>query len=308
MPPSSDAAPDSARPFSSYGEALATLLASLRDMAPLGRWMAARRDESGWTLLETAARESQPRGGEAAPELVCLRLAEDMRPRFIADAALMDDGPERRVLAQAGIAACILCPLISRRGELLGAIFATDARPQPDCTPQQRRLVTGVARTLATLLAHSLRHEEPREARLAGGEAFSTLPNLQTWMAMMEEEEGALVESDEEAMAVMIEVEEAAHADPAESEIAMAHHAALLKTCLRDQDRVARIGRNRFALLLRNLDGAQAHAMLDKVSAALRHAGAAAAFGCALRRSCGTLSEAFRIADIRMYNEKLRHG
>lgn len=301
-------APDNTKPFCSFGESLTVLLGNLQDMVPLARWTAARRDDSGWTLMETAPRASSARGAGAAPDLVCLRLAEDMKPRFIADAMQNEDSSQMRALAREGIAACIVCPLISRRGEMLGALFATDPRPQPAYTTAQRRLIIGVARTLATLFAYSLRHEEPREARLPGNEPFSGLPNLAAWQGLMEEEEAAPIESDDDALAVMIEIDENPNADFTDTEIAMAHHAALLKTYLRDRDRVARIGRNRFALLLRNLSGERAQSMLDKIDAALRHASATASIGSALRRSCGTLAEAFRIADIRMYNAKLGRG
>ncbi|MBK4734020.1 GAF domain-containing protein [Noviherbaspirillum pedocola] len=306
--PPGDGVPDNTRPFSSLGESLNILLGSLREMVPLKRWSAARHDEAGWTLLDSAAREAAVREGQNTPELVCLRLAEDMKPRFIADAVAADDNADTAALAAAGIAACIICPLISRRGELLGAIFATDTRAQPAYSAAQRRLVVGLARTLSTLFAYSLRHEEPREARIPDNEPFAGLPNLHAWQSAMEDEEAALVETDEDALAIMIEVDEGPNPDFTETELAMAHHGALLKTYLRDQDRVARIGRNHFALLLRNLSGEQAQAMLDKIAAALRHAGATAAIGCALRRASGTLPEAFRIADIRMYNEKLRRG
>jgi GGDEF domain-containing protein len=296
---------ENARPFASFGESLPALLAILKDMVPLQRWSAARRDEASWKLLEIGAPEKPERAQPAPQDLVCLRLAESLRLRYIANAATESDRIEARVLARAGIAACIVCPLISRRGELLGALYAIDAQPQPPFSVPQRRLVAGLARTLATLFAYSLRHDEPHEARIAGYDPLSGLPNLQAWQSLMEQEEAATLEPDDDALAVMIELEEPENADFAESEILMSHHAALLKSYLRDHDRVGRIGGNRFALLLRHLNSEQAQAALDKIGAALRHADATAVIGCAMRHSCGSLPEAFRIADIRMYNAKL---
>jgi GAF domain-containing protein len=294
------------RPFASFLESLPMLLGSLQDMVPLRRWMTARQDEAGWKLLETLSRDARDPAQAASSDLVCLRLAESLAPRFIADTLQAEDCADTAALAQAGIAACIICPLISRRGELLGALYATDKQAHPPFSDAQLRLVLGIARTLATLLAYSLRSDEPREARLAANEALQNLPNLHAWQNLMEEEEAALADAQDDALAVMIEVEEQENADFPDSEIAMSHHATLLKSYLRDHDRVARIGRNRFALLLRHLSGEQAQAVLDKLDAALRLADAKAIIGTALRRSCGTLPEAFRIADIRMYNAKLR--
>jgi GGDEF domain-containing protein len=227
-----------------------------------------------------------------------------MQPHFMPDTGRVDSRSAFD-LAGMGIGACIACPLISRRGELLGALCAIDPEPQPAFTAAQCRLATGMAKTLATLFAHSLRHEDARYRMPAGIDGPTGLPNLHAWQHILEEEEGALLEHGENALAAIVELEEAA-SSAGDAEVAMARHAALLKGYLRDRDIVARIGHGRFALLLRHLNEEQAQSAQEKIDEALRHCGVPAAIGCAMRLSSGSLPEAFRIADIRMYNAKLR--
>jgi hypothetical protein len=69
---------------------------------------------------------------------------------------------------------------------------------------------------------------------------------------------------------------------------------------------VARIDRNRFGLMLRGLSEEQGHGAAEKIRQTLRDSGARLALGYAMRLSSGSLTEAARIADIRMYNDKLK--
>ena len=126
---------------------------------------------------------------------------------------------------------------------------------------------------------------------------------------MLEEEETALKQEGADALAMMVELTEPENsADGAGSvdwDNTLNRVAHALKSHVREQDGLARVGPARFALLLRGVNGQQGAHAADKIRQALSDAGIRAGIGHAMRLASGSLANAVRIADIRMYNDKL---
>ncbi len=141
---------------------------------------------------------------------------------------------------------------------------------------------------------------------LADIDHLTGLPNLTGWQNIVDEEERTMQQADEDALVAMVEC---TGADSAPSSTdwdnSLVLHAQLLKNHVRGRDVVARLGPSRFGLMLRGLTPEQGANAFDKIRQALQQSGAAAAMGSCMRRGSGTLWEAARIADIRMYNDKL---
>ena len=84
--------------------------------------------------------------------------------------------------------------------------------------------------------------------------------------------------------------------------------AALLTSQLRETDTVARVGVNHYALLIRRVAAEQEQQLSKKSGTGLARPGVPITTGCAMRLPYGSLSKAVRMADIRMYNSKLRRN
>lgn len=306
---------DSLRPFLSLQESLPALLACLRAIVPMRLWMVGRLAGNAWTVIQADDLQGKVRPGDSFPwpDTLCVRVLEHYGCCFAEDAAadpILAAAPARTAMK---VGAYIGYPMLSWRGELLGTVCAIDPAPQPPFSAQQRLVVEKISRTISTLVAHSFKLDESRIEQRARApvnlDHQTGLPNLAGWQILLEEEEMALRLEDEDAMVAVVDIAmpgfstgEAASVDWDE---ALMRHGHLLKTHVRGRDAVARTGLNRFSLLLRSLGAEQGHAAVDKIRQALHENGANAALGYAMRRASGTLAEAARIADIRMYNDRL---
>ena len=307
---------DQLRPYASLQESLPALLACLRSMVPMRLWMVGRLSGNAWTVIQADDREERVKAGDCFPwpDTLCARVLEHYGCCYAEDAAanpVLADAPVRASMA---IGAYIGYPMLSWRGELLGTVCAIDPEPQQAFTAQQRLIVATISRTISTLVAHSFKLDESRriEQRVkapASIDHLTGLPNLLGWQNIIDEEEMALREEDEDALVAVVEIAEpdsvASAAGSIDWDNTLVRHAHALKTHVRGRDVVAKLGPTRFGVMLRGLTPEQGRAAFDKIRQALHEGGARAALGFAMRRSSASLAEAARIADIRMYNDKL---
>lgn len=308
---------DSLRPFLSLQESLPALLACLRTVVPMRLWMVGRLAGNAWTVVQADDLQDRVKPGDSFPwpDTLCVRVLEHYGSCFAADAAANPILASAPVRASIRVGSYIGYPMLSWRGELLGTICAIDPYPQPAFTTQQRQIVETVSRTISTLVAHSFKLDETRRAAEHGVKApvnidhLTGLPNLAAWQALLDQEEAATLPEDDDALVVLVDiaapegiVAEAGSIDWDKRLVALAH---LLKSHVRGRDVVARTGLNRFSLLLRGISAEQGRAAIDKLRQALQQSGANAAVGHATRMASGTLAGAARIAEIRMFNERL---
>jgi diguanylate cyclase (GGDEF)-like protein len=304
------------RPFVSLQESLPALLACLRVVVPMRLWMVGRLAGSSWTVVQADDREGRVSAGDCFPwpDTLCVRVLEHYGCCFAEDAAadpVLADAPARTLMP---IGAYIGYPMLSRRGELLGTICAIDPDPQTPFSAQQRQVVESISRTISTLVAYSIKLDEPRDdghgiKAPASVDHLTGLLNLAGWQNLLDREEITMRQDDDDALVVVLDIAMpdviTAEAGSVDWDSCLMRHAHLLKSHVRGHDIVARTGLNRFSLLLRGLSAEQGRAAVDKIRQALRDSGADAAVGHAMRRASGSLAEAARIADIRMYNDRL---
>ncbi len=307
---------DNLRPYASLQESLPALLACLREMVPMRLWMVGRLSGNSWTVIQADDREQTVKSGDCFPwpDTLCARVLDQYGCCFAEDAAanpVLADAPVRTSME---IGAYIGYPMLSWRGELLGTVCAIDPEPQAPFSAQQQEIVKTIARTISTLVAHSFKLDESRrtEQRVkapASIDHLTGLPNLLGWQIILDEEEMALREEDEDALVAVVEIAEPGSVASAAGSIdwdnSLIRHAHVLKSHVRGRDVVAKLGPCRFGLVLRGLTPEQGRAAFDKIRQALHESGARAALGFAMRRASTSLEEAARIADIRMYNDKL---
>jgi diguanylate cyclase len=307
---------ESLRPYLSLQESLPALLACLRSIVPMRLWMVGRLAGNAWTVLQADDLQDTVRPGDSFPwpDTLCVRVLEHYGCCFAEDTAANPILAAAPVCGSMKIGAYIGYPMLSWRGELLGTVCAIDPAPQPHFSPQQRQVVETISRTISTLVAHSFKLDEGRRGEQGikapvNVDHLTGLPNLAAWQNLLEEEEIGLRLDDDDALVVVVDLAmpdiSIAEAGSADWDNALVRHAHLLKSHVRGHDAVARTGINRFSLLLRDMNAEQGNAAVHKIRLALRESGADAAVGHAMRRASGTLAAAARIADIRMYNDRL---
>ena len=303
-------------PFTSLEESIAALLASLQDFVPMRLWMVSRIAGGRWTVIDAEDRGAQIKAGASFPtaDPFCRYLAASRHPCFMEDASAAREPAMPHEWAGIAIRAYVGYPLISHRKETLATLCGIDEHRQAPFTLRQRRLVATSARTIGLLLTHARSLHESRRFRRqlkspTETDQLTGLPNLLAWQNMIDKEEAALMQHGENALVAIVEVQEPAPADNLPSlewDSYAIRDAALLKSQLRHSDTIARVGVNRYALLMRRVTEEQEQHLSGKISQGFAAAGVAVAIGCAMRLPCGSLAEAVRMADIRMYNAKLR--
>lgn len=299
--------------FASLEESVHALLASLRDFVPMRLWMVGRISGGRWTIIGAEDRRGRIAAGDgfSPNEPFCRYIATNRLPCFMEDASLAHAPPAPPGWSGAPMQAYIGYPQFSHRKEVLATLCGADEQRQAPFTLRQRRLVAAAARTIGLLLAHS---GALRESRRVDGQLklpyeidqITGLPNLQAWRNIIEQEEAALMLNAEDALVAIAEMQEpeGMMSLSALNERAL-RDAALLRSQLRETDTVARVGVSRYALLMRQVNAEQERRLFEKIRQGFRDAGIAINLGSAMRLPCGSLAQAVRMADIRMYNEKL---
>jgi diguanylate cyclase len=307
---------ESLRPYLSLQESLPALLSCLRSIVPMRLWMVGRLAGNAWTVVQADDSQNEVSPGDAFPwpDTLCIRVLEHYGCCFAEDAADYPALAAAPVCASLKVGAYIGYPMLSWRGELLGTVCAVDPQPQPRFSPQQRQQVETISRTISTLVAHSFKLDEGRRADPVIKppvhiDHLTGLPNLAGWHNLLDDEELALKMEGDDALVAVVDIAmpdiSIGDAGSLDWDNALVRYGHLLKSHVRGRDAVARIGLNRFGLLLCGLSEQQGRAAVDKIRLALRESGADAAVGYAMRRASGTLAAAARIADIRMYNDRL---
>jgi GGDEF domain-containing protein len=304
----------STNPFACVEDAVRALLASLHDFVPMRLWMVGRIVAGRWTILGAEDRRGRIAAGAgfSSDEAFCRYITACRQPLFIEDASLAHAPPAPPGWSCLPMQACIGYPLISHRKEVLATLFGADEERQAPFSLRQRKLVGSSARTIGLLLAQSGALLESRRLNQqfkpsSEVDQITGLPNLQAWRQIIEQEETALMPDAENALVAIAEMQEPdALLSPATLNQHALRDAALLKSQLRETDTVARVAVNRYALLIRSVTAEQEQRLFEKIRQGFSDAGLAITLGCAMRLPSGSLAQAVRMADIRMYNEKLR--
>lgn len=314
MHPGMAQATPSPAPYDGVEEAVCALLSSLQDYVPMRLWMVGRIAAGRWSVMGAEDRRGRivAGAGFSSGEAFCRHIAASRQPCFIEDTRVAPAPPAPPGWSGMPLQAYIGYPLISHRKEVLATLFGADEERQAPFSLHQRRLVAASARTMGLLLAQSGALRESRRLNQQFKpsteiDQVTGLPNLQAWRQIIAQAEAVLMPAAGNALVAIAEMQEPdAMSSPATLNQHALRDAALLKGQLRETDTVARVAVNRYALLIRSVTAEQEQRLFDKIRQGFSDAGLAITLGCAMRLPCGSLAQALRMADIRMYNEKLR--
>ena len=285
-----------------------------RDM-PMGLWMVTRVEGDDWILLATADRGYDVGDGTVLrwSDSFCSRMVEGHGPRVAPTGSADPAYTDAPIGAALPIGSYVGVPLVDGEGHLFGTLCAIDPEPADPGIGQRLPQVELMARLLGSVLAADLRADaEQRRAERAETEAqtdgLTGVGNRRGWDTVLAAEERRCSRFGDAAAVVVIDLDGLKTVNDRDGHLAgdrlILATADVLKRSVTPEDYVARIGGDEFALLLAGADARRAESVSAAITRALTTAGIAAATGVAVRDHAGTLLDAFRLADERMYAVK----
>lgn len=305
------------QPFASADDALGAVLACLHSFVPFTLWMVTRLDDDDWTVVKSLDGGYGTRPGKVFQwsGTYCTRMTRGEGPMFAEhaqsvevyrDAAINDEVP-------LPIRAYIGLPLYKEYGELAGTLCALDPQPQQPLSAQQRLLVTTLARSLSTLLmvhaqAEAAERKAERHRYEAETDLLTGLYNRRGWELALQDQERATQRSVENAMVVIVDLDDLKLVNDSQGHEAgdalLQLAARTIRSQFRDQDVVARIGGDEFAVLVAQVSSREAAKMLERVRGALAQAGVNASVGHGFRLAHDSMTQTVAQADLAMYADK----
>jgi diguanylate cyclase (GGDEF)-like protein len=174
-------------------------------------------------------------------------------------------------------------------------------------------LIRVLMRTVASLVAaEQLASEVTRRVAEAEHEArrdvLTGLPNRRAWEAALEAESARMHRHGRSSLVVVIDLDGLKEVNDAQGHLAgdllLRQAAHAIGATVREEDVVARIGGDEFAVLAVEAEGASLHTVTGRLRAALHEAGVAASVGAAAAEPGSRLVDAFHQADRLMYEAK----
>ena len=187
------------------------------------------------------------------------------------------------------------------------------AVPHPDSVVDELPLVELCGRLLSTVLGAELRaDEEARRAERAEVEALidplTGLVNRRAWGRLLAAEEARSRRHGHPACVISVDIDGLKAVNDQDGHIAgdllLVAAARALEQSTREQDVVARVGGDEFAILCVESDVTEGKRLVDRLRAALHARGVSASIGIAMRGPETDLAAAFEAADALMYDDK----
>jgi diguanylate cyclase (GGDEF)-like protein len=219
------------------------------------------------------------------------------------------------IAQQVQIGAYIGVPLASTDGSLFGTLCAIDPNPQDESIRDELPLIEFLARLLGTVLVADLKAAKQarlleRSQQAARTDVLTGLLNRHGWEQSVATEEARAKRYGSPACVLIVDLDGLKQVNDTKGHV---HGDALIrsasnsiKSVLRENDIVARIGGDEFAILGIECDAEGCEAIFKNVTNALLSNGISASVGKALRDHRLGLFEAIAAADRAMYVAKAK--
>lgn len=302
----------------SLSAALAPLISYLNCLLPLTTWMVTRVTGNDCKLLYVDDKKNGLRNGDIVnwASTLCSRMTQGLGPKFAPNAQSIPVYRDAPVNSRLQIGAYVGQPLLGEDGVLLGTLCGVDAESRESFTPEQRQLVENLAKPISTLLSYwtALEKASHTEAELqtqAHTDALTGLANRHRWNLLVTRSEERRRDCSDEALVLIVDLDGLKEANDryghAEGDRYLVRAAQALRELTREDDIVARIGGDEFAIYMRGVSREIAPTVATRVRKALADANVQASVGSAFSRFHGSLQETMRLADMRMYEDKALH-
>ena len=300
-----------------FTQAANAVLRYLREHSDLGLWSVSRVEGEDWILLKVDD-EAYDVGDNTVlkwRDSFCSRMVQGEGPMFDHDCKESGAYADAPIGRQLRIGAYVGIPLRLADGEVFGTLCGIDPEPRSPFSETFKASIKLASELLSLILSQEIRElkashrltaaiAESHQDRLTG------VANRRGWEHHVHEVEQRLRPLGEPACAVVIDLDELKHINDTKGHGAgdelLRAAAQALESCLRDTDFVARIGGDEFAVLAASCNKQQGKNLVARIRDAFSQRHIAASTGMAMRRQNRPLSEAFQLADQRMFEEKRR--
>lgn len=294
------------------------MLEFLQERLGLALWMVTRTDGDDWIVLSARDEAYGVEAGDVMSwsDSFCSRMVEGLGPMIAADASKHPVYVDAPIYSQLAIRAYVGAPVYAPDGTLFGTLCAIDPEPASGDLEKELPLIRLLSTMLGAVLAAELRlHEEERATERANLAAYQdALTGVRTrhsWdlLAGAEEERCRVIGAS--AAVVSVDLDDLKEVNDSQGhhagDLLLARAAHAIVRAVRQEDVVARVGGDEFAILV--IDGTEvsAKALSTRISDELRASGVRASLGYAVRTHASTIDDAWRRADAAMYrNKRLR--
>ncbi|ELR99830.1 sensor domain-containing diguanylate cyclase [Gloeocapsa sp. PCC 73106] len=305
-------------PFSSFETSVQSVLDFLHQRLGFQLWMFTRVEQEDWIVLAASDHGYGVKPGDVFhwSDSFCSRMVNGLGPRIAPNSQEIAAYLEAPIGKIVPISAYIGIPLCHRDGSLFGTLCAIDPMPQSEIIRKEGVFVELQTKLLTTILHYEL--EAQNNARLyerAQKEAeMDWLPgvyNSKGWHRLLEAEEIRCQRFGQPASVIIIDLDNLKvindqYGHDAGDRLLKATGQCLLKS-VRDHDIVARFGGDEFGILLLDITESETEAIVHRIETRLRANQILASLGWAKRSPLSDLFQTAKIADQRMYEQKMQH-
>lgn len=301
--------------FANFEEAAENVLSFLQRYFDFDLWMITRTAEEDWIVLHAVDNGYDVRAGDCFKwaDSFCSRMVKGEGPRIAPradDISVYKSAPIGRRVA---IKSYIGMPLYNAGGEIFGTLCAIDPETQNDSILEHRDLLEMMVSLLNTVLRADLRDiEHQRRVRMLEDQAMldglTGVLNRRGWDIAVEREGSRILQYGIPCGVVIIDLDELKSINDIDGHEAgdrlLINAAVALRENIGDIDILARLGGDEFGILCVETSRSQLELLVEGLRTTLRAAGIKASIGHAFTRPGTDISEARKMADARMYDEK----
>ena len=306
---------ESIGPFTDFDSAAHHVLTFLRQRLTFDLWAVTRREENDWIMLQVEDHGYGVKEGSVFcwSDSFCSRMVEGEGPCIAPNVSAVQAYLEAPIGRQVSIGAYIGIPIVLSDGSLFGTLCAINTHSMPEAITEELPMLRVLANLLSTILENELKgNDQQRQIERMEAEAMSDvlteLYNRRGWENLLQAEELRCQRYGHPAGIIYIDLDNLKPINDTKGHAAgdkLIYTAGkTIKSALREQDIVARVGGDEFAVLAVECNQRQIKGLVDRITNALEQESIEASVGYAARHSSEGLWVACEKADQKMYECK----
>jgi diguanylate cyclase len=301
--------------FPNFESAAGAVLEYLHERLGIDLWMVTRTEGAQSIVLDVCDQIYGVRVGQVFrwKDTFCKRMVDEDAPRAAPCVEVVPAYAAAAIGKQLQVGAYVGAPLVRGDGSLFGTLCGMNRTAKGAELERELPLVELLAQLLSTLLSTELQAiEQTRRAERAENElltdALTELYNRRGWDFLLAAEESRCRRYGSPACVLAIDLDELKQVNDtrghADGDDLLRLTAKALRATVREQDLVARVGGDEFAVLAVECDQAGGEALVDRLIEAFAEAGVRASVGMSTRDPARGLERAWVDADRAMYAVK----
>lgn len=306
------------QPYDNFESAVQGVLDFLHQRLGFQLWMFTRVEGNDWVVLQANDHGYGVHTGDVFnwSDSFCSRMTKGLGPKIAPNSDQVKVYVNSPIGKAVPIKAYIGIPICNRDGELFGTLCAIDPQPQSEELYRERELINLLAKLLTTILYNQL--EAEKNARLyeraemeAQIDSLTGIYNRRGWDNLTKSEEIRCQRYGQTMSVIIVDLDDFKTINDTyghqKGDLTLQYTAKYLRESVRDEDIVARIGGDEFALLLLEVTDEETREVAQRIQVNLHQCKIKASVGWARRTAHTNLEETIALADKRMYDKKMRY-